>query len=113
MMTMSSDYCRTGIPATTAATTGNAALTLTRLAATTKDPGKTGAMNGQNIAEATANTAAARTGGNNMTRTGRNKMTRPVRNNMTRTGRNKMTRPVRNKMTRMIPLRMWLAHGRI
>ena len=45
-MTTSSDYCRTGIPATKAATTGNAALTWTRLAATTRDHGKTGAMNG-------------------------------------------------------------------
>ena len=58
-MTMSSDYCRTRIPAAAAATTGNAALTWTRLAATTRDPVMTGATTGNMAKATTGKTTAA------------------------------------------------------
>ena len=68
-MTMSSDYCRTQIPAAAAAMTGNAALTWTRVAATTRDPGMTGAMNGQPPIAAAATTTGNRATTGNMAKT--------------------------------------------
>ncbi len=87
---MSSDYCRTQIPAAAAATTGNAALTWTRVAATTRDPGMTGAMNGQPPIAAAATTTGNRATTGNMAKTTGN-MAKATTGNMAKATTGKTT----------------------